>query len=423
MKKAENVAVNRERAGLHYPSDTAAGKQLAGKIFEILTTECPRFRQTLHKDKRDEWPGRTQLQPPAQTPAEVVDQLKKKTVDSLSRGTLYNDIRARAKHLAPTNYPTPSPFPGGEMFIRDGSLYERDTLIVDDKDGAVVEFRLSPDYSKVAYGRKTKGGDVVLWSVKDLRPLELLGGDSVPGRLGTVYWDRASTGFYYSSPPSPEEEQNGKRGKRIRHRRLLPAGAKQQQADRVVFENPEWPNYADYALWGMETGQKLAYRVQGSAEIPLAAYLCDAADDTKPLPPPKCLYASSEHTLGRFVTVHGNEALFRTSTCVGQAANNFAIEAVKLTEPFGHRELVPEDANNVLINAQHIGRFLVLQYITRELTNEVPFINLDDKHVSTWRPSDSDLPDYGTLSPFTGDTQSTRSYFTYASIATPPQLL
>src|SRR4030095_2841350 len=216
-----------------------------------------------------------------------------------------------------------------------------------------IEFRLSADYTKVAYGLKTKGGDVVRWSVKDLDTKELLGGNSVPVRLGTVYWDRESTGFYYSSPPLPEEEQTGKRGKRIRHRSILRGAAKDPWPDRVIFENPEWPNYADYGLWELQTGQKLAYRVQGSAEIPLAAYLCDAADDATP-PASKRLYASREHTPGRVVTVHGNEAFFRTSKCAGRAANNFAIEAVELAEPFRRRVLVPEDASHVLIHAQHI---------------------------------------------------------------------
>ena len=32
-------------------------------------------------------------------------------------------------------------------------------------------------------------------------------------------------------------------------------------------------------------------------------------------------------------------------------------------------------------------------------------------------------PDYGTLSPYTGDSRSSKAYFTYSSIATPPQTL
>src|SRR4030095_8862672 len=100
----------------------------------------------------------------AKMPEGSVERRKKKTVDVLSRRSLYNDIRARAVRLAPTNSPVRFQFPGGEMFIRNGSLYEQDTLIVEGKDGAVVDFRLSPDYTKVAYGLKTKGGDVVRWS-------------------------------------------------------------------------------------------------------------------------------------------------------------------------------------------------------------------------------------------------------------------
>lgn len=52
---AYNVALNRERGGFNYPSDTAAGKQLASRIFGILMTkECPLFRATL-KEAAKEW--------------------------------------------------------------------------------------------------------------------------------------------------------------------------------------------------------------------------------------------------------------------------------------------------------------------------------------------------------------------------------
>jgi hypothetical protein len=52
---ADNVALNRERGGFNYPSDTVAGKQLASRIFGILTTkECPLFRATL-KEAAKEW--------------------------------------------------------------------------------------------------------------------------------------------------------------------------------------------------------------------------------------------------------------------------------------------------------------------------------------------------------------------------------
>ncbi len=53
--KAENVAVNRERAGLNFPSDTVAGRQLAERVFGILTTQCERFQSTLHDAKVIEW--------------------------------------------------------------------------------------------------------------------------------------------------------------------------------------------------------------------------------------------------------------------------------------------------------------------------------------------------------------------------------
>jgi prolyl oligopeptidase len=190
-----------------------------------------------------------------------------------------------------------------------------------------------------------------------------------------------------------------------------------------MFENPEWPNYADYGLYELEDGHRfVAYRVQGAAEIPLAAYLGDTG---QPAAPPTRLYASSEDRLGQFITVYGSEALFRTSAWNGGAANNFAVVAVSLAEPLGpHRRVVKEDPS-VLLRAQHIGDFLVLQYLTPTLTNEVRFVDFDGNCVFTWRPQDSGFPPQhgGTLSAFTGDRRSARTFFTYDSIDTPPHTL
>jgi acid phosphatase (class A) len=50
---AERIAVNREIAGLHYASDTAAGRLLAEALLPILKT-CERFNEAL-ADARLEW--------------------------------------------------------------------------------------------------------------------------------------------------------------------------------------------------------------------------------------------------------------------------------------------------------------------------------------------------------------------------------
>src|SRR4030095_11753070 len=167
--------------------------------------------------------------------------------------------------------------------------------IVDATAGAVVNVRPSPDGRTLAYGLQTRGNDVVVWFVKDLETGRIVSGDGVPVRIETVYWnqdEKESTGFYYSSPPTPEEEQDGKLGRRIRFRSIVPEQAKDQRSDKVIFENPEWPHYADYGLYELEDGHRfVAYRVQGAAEIPLAAYLGDTG---QPAAPPTPLSESSE---------------------------------------------------------------------------------------------------------------------------------
>jgi hypothetical protein len=433
MAIAEDVAVNRERAGLHYPSDTAAGKKLAKRIFGILKTECPMFQRRLESARVSEWP--VGLRSPARTAAALkseasatarLAQLTEKTTVLLGHDALSRQIQARAQSLGPTNSPVRFHFPGGELFIRDRSLYlakpqdPDGTIFVDGGGADVVDYRLSPDNEKVAYGLGENGGDISHWAVKHLNTGELLSGESVAVQLGTVYWDCDSTGFYYSNATFREEERTGTRGRRLRFRSIVPGEAQDPRTDRMIFANPEWPNYADYGIWE-GGGRYLAYRVQGDAEIPLAAYLGQVAAESNAHPVP--LYASHEETLGRFVTVYKEEALFRTSNCDGAAANNFAIVAVNLAEPARRpRLVVPEHPTDVLIRAQQVGRFLALQYLTPTLTSEVRFVDLEHTDYGTvykWGPPNREIP--GTLSSFTGDGRSGKAYFTYESIVTPPQ--
>ena len=55
---AARIARNREIAGLHYPSDTAAGIELAGKIWVTLQDEgkSKEFNKLIEGAK-DEWKG------------------------------------------------------------------------------------------------------------------------------------------------------------------------------------------------------------------------------------------------------------------------------------------------------------------------------------------------------------------------------
>lgn len=55
MAIAKEVSVNRERAGLNYPSDTKAGQQLARQVFKLLERKCPMFKSVLDDAKDGEW--------------------------------------------------------------------------------------------------------------------------------------------------------------------------------------------------------------------------------------------------------------------------------------------------------------------------------------------------------------------------------
>lgn len=49
---AGEIALNRERAGVHYPSDSAAGKQLAD-LFVAEATNYPAFHSRLMQARKD----------------------------------------------------------------------------------------------------------------------------------------------------------------------------------------------------------------------------------------------------------------------------------------------------------------------------------------------------------------------------------
>lgn len=54
LQDAQRIAINREIAGLHYPSDTAAGQQLARQLVDQFQAN-PTFKKLLQKAKT-EWP-------------------------------------------------------------------------------------------------------------------------------------------------------------------------------------------------------------------------------------------------------------------------------------------------------------------------------------------------------------------------------
>ena len=56
FKLAGDIAENREIAGVHYPTDSKAGKALAAGLFRILNdkSQCPKFRDLLEEAKT-EW--------------------------------------------------------------------------------------------------------------------------------------------------------------------------------------------------------------------------------------------------------------------------------------------------------------------------------------------------------------------------------
>ena len=61
---AKRVAINRERAGIHYPSDTKGGELAAGNIFAVMLA--------IETGVADPWLRTDPLEPPLPGPARMI---------------------------------------------------------------------------------------------------------------------------------------------------------------------------------------------------------------------------------------------------------------------------------------------------------------------------------------------------------------
>ena len=331
-------------------------------------------------------------------------------------------IDARLQELSPKNPPVLTEVKGRLFSIQAGSLWlgqgeqRRELIHGTPKEFKVVgDFRVSPDGKKVAYAWVKDGSDVQMWSVLDVDSGQDISGPPMRVRLENLSWDLKSAGVFYSRWPDAEAEYQAvkagaRRDVQVWYRPLNSDGSR----DEMIFKNPERIQSSNYAMAELVAGTKyLAYRVQGSAEIPLMAYVIERKAGKLHA---RKFFKTFKHW-GRFLGATAKEALFRSSEC----GDHYCIVAYTFAGQKS-REIVGEWQDNTLIAASFFGDRLALQYLTPELHNVVRVVSLT-KSAAPLLHYDfgSELfGKEGSLSLFSGIANSDKTYFTASSMVNPP---
>lgn len=368
-----------------------------------------------------------------------VENQNKKTRDylTLENGQpdpLYAALDARAKAMVPTNAPLFVETPYGKVLMKAGGLVLVDAqgtetvlapkIVHQDGSGwsAVIEFKVSPDANKVAFSYAKNGSDMNEWQVLDLASKKLLT-EKIYVRLSDCLWASDSNAVYYTEWPTlPMLGQTTRN-----YRALLDNGATKPE---LVFAPPHKEAREIYGVEDFDFGGKrylVAYRLQGTAEIPLTVYLGEkrVAQESE--------FQVGEYAwrpvrigktdrLGKFITTEGSKIYLRSSEAgdtFGVVAIDTATKNLKTTTVVGARK------NKVLLNAQRVGQNFLLQYVDRRNFHwTVEVATLAGKVVKVIKPSDLGLFDVGTLSiPITASKFGKSATFSYSEIRIPPETI
>lgn len=373
------------------------------------------------------WAVQAQINPieiPADpnTAAWVVEQNARSRAYLKSNLPLYNEITARAAELTAQTAVMKTSFFNKEFYVSRGSLLlvdpSGDKTIVNvatlPAGAAVTEYRLSPDQTKLAFGYAIRGTDWTTWKVIDFQTLTEIDGPFYIKSSGVdeMNWDTDSKGLYYQNWLTAVEDEAGMRKPQVRYHRIGESIA----SDVVVFEDESDPKVNKYNARPLDANRAIVYRLLGAAEVPLSLYIVEK-DNNGGFKRARALMKPNRYW-GRLVGADGNKVLVRTSY-LGKKYGILSIDANSGRK----RTIVPENSNQVLIQAQQIGDRLVLQYLNKNLDNSIVVTNLRGQVLKTFYPHDFGFPDQGTFGLLTGNWTSQKGYFNYQTMTTPSEVI
>lgn len=263
---------------------------------------------------------------------------------------------------------------------------------------------LSKDGRYLAYGTSSGGSDWQEWRVREVDSGRDLADHLRWVKFSGASWAADGSGFYYSRYDAPEGEDPLKAVNEYQKLYFHRLGSDQAE-DRLVYARPDQPK------WGFggqvtDDGRFLVINVwQGTDERNLVFY--QRLD--RPEAPVLELISQFEASF-EYIHNEGDAFWFLTDD---QAARR-RIVRIDLSQPQrAHWQDVVAEGEATLTSAAAIGGRLLLHYL-RDAHSEVLRVDLDGGN-----PRAIALPGLGSASGFSGEFDSTESFYSYTSFTEP----
>lgn len=364
------------------------------------------------------------LQPRTQEELDYVRVQRERTRALLdSDQELVNLLKSRAQELVPQNAPLKINYFNHEYQLLKGSLVQlgssgsEDKLIVDVKSlpqgAVVVDFRVSPDESKILYGYAINGTDWQTWYVLDLNTLKKCDGPFQFKNTGNaeMSWAIDSKGVFYPSSAGIIADLKALRSPGVKYHEL---GAPLEN-DHVIFSGiNEESSSSRWNAKAYDNEYAIVYRDQGIAEIPLAAFLVKIKPQGL-VEAPQALVATNKY-FGKFIGVHGSEIFLRTS----EWGSNYSLVAIN---PISNklRVVIPEMKEETLYQVSLLKSGLITFSLGRDLTVRLRTWDFSGKMLKLYMPDDFGIPHFAqpSLPLMNGDHSSEFGHMILNSVEAP----
>jgi prolyl oligopeptidase len=298
------------------------------------------------------------------------------------------------------------------VLFTQASLREEPQMLLDPNtwsaDGTVAlsDPQASPDGRYLAYSVAEAGSDWHTYRVLDLATRATLPEELHWSRSCCAAWTEDGKGFFYGHYPPPAkgtEYQAAAKGGRIYYHRV----GTPQEADTVVFEQPDQPGWSLFA----EVTEGGRYLVITVAKETGERFRILVRDLTDPLASPRVLVREFTNEYFTLVGNEGSELFFRTDF----DAPRGRVIAIDVLHPERERwrEVLPE-GKGTLRGVIRVGN-LLLAHAMEDASSHLRVFTLAGKPVQ-----EIELPGIGTVTNLNGKQSDSEAFFGFSSFNTPP---
>ncbi len=287
----------------------------------------------------------------------------------------------------------------------------------DDGTVALSGTQFSSDGKYLAYGVQDAGSDWRTWKIMDLATRETTGDILTRVKFNSPEWNADDTGLYYGRYPEPEAGEEFQT-LNLDQKVFLHKLGTNQADDELVFERPDHPDWGFSNVVTEDGGYHIVTAWKGTDPRYRVFYRpLLTGPDGRPvkgeLGPWIDLIDNFEQEY-EFVTNEGSKFYFLTDE--GEDGDAPLKRVVAIDVATGERSKIIPEAENVLTGVSRVSNLLFASYL-KDATTQVKIYSLNGTFVR-----DVAFEGLGTASGFGGDSESTETFYSFASFATPPSI-